>query len=446
MTGLKEKVIDNKLCSGCGACSVVNDAIKISFDETGQLIAAYTELNKVASEEKVCPFSDKSMNENSIQEKLFKNHKYAKYVGYYLNCFIGHVEEGEFRKLGASGGFGRWLNYKLLENKAVDYVIHVAPSSSGIFEYQITNKTSELLNSARSAYYPVTMESALKFVLENEARFSITALPCFSKALRNLAEVEPKIQERIKFVIGIVCGHLKTKEFAESLALQVGVQPAELKNVDFRYKIEGKRANEKGFVAYRKDGTITEPVNTRELIGGDWGHGLFKYKACDYCDDVLAETADIAIGDAWLPEYMTDTKGKSILVVKNKYILDILQNSFSTKHIIIQEVTPDKIVKSQAGGIRHRNAGLEQRLFDDIRDGKFVPRKRVKPKKQLDPSVRYVTQFRVSSRENSHIIFKKSLKNGLYDLSLFRKEAMKLVANAKPPLWMRLISRLLKKF
>ena len=32
----------------------------------------------------------------------------------------------------------------------------------------------------------------------------------------------------------------------------------------------------------------------------DWGMGIFKLGACDYCDDIVGETADISFGDAWL--------------------------------------------------------------------------------------------------------------------------------------------------
>lgn len=41
------------------------------------------------------------------------------------------------------------------------------------------------------------------------------------------------------------------------------------------------------------------------------------YKACDFCDDVFAETADIALGDAWLPEYVQDGNGTNVVVTRN---------------------------------------------------------------------------------------------------------------------------------
>lgn len=32
-------------------------------------------------------------------------------------------------------------------------------------------------------------------------------------------------------------------------------------------------------------------------------------RACNYCDDVFAECADVTCMDAWLPEYSQDHRG-----------------------------------------------------------------------------------------------------------------------------------------
>ena len=45
------------------------------------------------------------------------------------------------------------------------------------------------------------------------------------------------------------------------------------------------------------------------LADGDWGAGFFQNPACDWCDDVVAETADIAFGDAWVEPYSSRRPG-----------------------------------------------------------------------------------------------------------------------------------------
>ena len=49
---------------------------------------------------------------------------------------------------------------------------------------------------------------------------------------------------------------------------------------------------------------------SNEFYGTHWGYNFFRYSACDACDDVFAETADISVGDAWLDGYIDDPMGK----------------------------------------------------------------------------------------------------------------------------------------
>ncbi|MGC9322644.1 MAG: Coenzyme F420 hydrogenase/dehydrogenase, beta subunit C-terminal domain, partial [Kosmotogaceae bacterium] len=61
-----------------------------------------------------------------------------------------------------------------------------------------------------------------------------------------------------------------------------------------------------------------------DFYGYNWGYGFFKYKACDYCDDVVSETADVSVGDAWLPEYVNDSGGTNVVIVRNPVIKKII--------------------------------------------------------------------------------------------------------------------------
>ena len=52
------------------------------------------------------------------------------------------------------------------------------------------------------------------------------------------------------------------------------------------------------------------------LADGDWGAGFFQNPACDWCDDVVGETADVSFGDAWVEPYSSDGRGTNVMVVK----------------------------------------------------------------------------------------------------------------------------------
>ena len=129
------KVIKGDYCIGCGACASVKDSpLFIELKNNGMYQANLKPLNDLSSQDtaidKVCPFSDSSLNEDQISQKLFAEKcQYDSKIGYYLQTFAGYVTEGEFRNKGSSGGIGTWVLSRLLEKNLVDYVIHIHSQS-----------------------------------------------------------------------------------------------------------------------------------------------------------------------------------------------------------------------------------------------------------------------------------------------------------------------------
>lgn len=117
----------------------------------------------------------------------------------------------------------------------------------------------------------------------------------------------------------------------------------------------------------------------QDLQGTNYGQGFFKYKACDYCDDVLAETADIAFGDAWIEPYIRDPQGTNVVVVRSEYLARLFEVAAGKGEIVLQQLSPEDVVKSQAGGLRHRRDGLAVRLQMARLIRAWTPRKRVQP-------------------------------------------------------------------
>ena len=168
----------------------------------------------------------------------------------------------------------------------------------------------------------------ISLIRNQTGRYAIVGIPCFIKSVRLLTRTDEVLKERIKFCIGLICGHLKSSRFAEMLAWECGISPQGLEAIDFRTKLDERAANHygvtvTGIIDDKRVEKISPPVN--EMFGTNWGFGFFKYKACDYCDDVVAETADVTIGDAWLPQYSNDSKGTNVVIVRNPIIKDIIE-------------------------------------------------------------------------------------------------------------------------
>lgn len=447
LKNLENTVIKGDYCIGCGGCAFVNpEKFEIKLDDFGMLKANARLVQKESRiEEEICPFSDKSKNEDELSSIFFKeaNHK-NEYLGNYIENYVGYVREGEYRNLGSSGGFGKWILNELLERDYVDYVIQVVSNDEidKLFDFVIFKKGDDILSGSKSAYYPITLVGALNFIKENEGRYAVTSIPCFSKALRSISLHDEIIGNRIKFIIGIVCGHLKSTAFAEFFGWQLGISPKKLRGIEFRGKIEGLKANDKGVFGTDLDGNKSEIKSSKTLLGGDWGHGLFKYKACDYCDDIVGETTDVSIGDAWIKELMTDHRGNNVLVVRNEIINQIIQESIENKRLSFQVTDEKTVVDSQLGGIRHRREGLNYRIFKNKKSSNWTPTKRYFKYTIIPYWRKKIYNQRENVRDLSHELFKTAKEKN--DINYFIKNIKPQLEKFKLNLFDRILNKLLK--
>lgn len=441
---LKSTVVDKGYCIGCGACAVVpGSGFRIEESAFGCYQAVLRDggdAGRAQQEDSgrphsvdvrsVCPFSDRSANESRIAADLFAARcRSDERIGYYRSCHIGHVATAPFRQIGSSGGMATWILTKLLAEGLVDAVIHVHPRSEAtddgrLFAYSISRSAECVLQGAKTRYYPVEMSGVLGEVRRQDLRFAVVGVPCFVKAVRLLQRSDPVLQQRIRFCIGLVCGHLKSSRFAAFFGWQLGVQPRDLVGFDFRHKLPDHPANNYGMLAAHRDrdGAVVEassgPKST--LNGADWGLGYFKYEACDYCDDVMAETADLVVGDAWLPGYQDDWQGTNVVVVRHPELEAVLQRSVESKEIVLKPASVDAIATSQAANYRHRRDGLAYRLALKDRRRQWRPPKRV-PAGSVDRGWRWrlMHRLRVRLARRSHEAFANALEVG--DLAVFHR-------------------------
>jgi len=380
-----EQVVGRGMCIGCGACSAATGgAIRLSLGPTRLYQADLTGADDSDRHlgDRVCPFSDLSPNE----DELGAPHPAAgavpdAFLGAHISTYAGRVNSSDYLKGSSSGGLTSWTVSQMLETGLADAVISVgttAPSDPELFGYG-TQDASQYPKSRKSMYYATSMAEVLETVRSHDLQFVLIGVPCFIRAARALALLDNVFEKRLAFFVALVCGHYKTQAFAESLAWQVGVDPEQLAEVDFRLKAEGRSASDYSFGARAKGDSHWRERPTRTLVGANWGHNTFQPEACNFCDDVVGETADVSFGDAWLPEYVSDPNGTNVVVVRSENINSLLLAGRQNGEITLDKVSAADVVTSQAGGFRHRREGLSVRLSDDVSAGLSVPKKRVDP-------------------------------------------------------------------
>ncbi|ALO02912.1 coenzyme F420 hydrogenase [Lactiplantibacillus paraplantarum] len=436
-----QEVVGNQYDFGTGTWAVDSDKIEMKLDQYGAYHPYLTEPNWNFTDEEVELFkqtclSTSTKNESDIAKSLFdqvSNIKYNPQLGYYCGLYIGHVLEGNYRKNGSSGGFVTWICSQLLRHDYIDAVIHVKKSEQPdkLFEYDISRDESGLNDGAKTKYYPVEYSEVIKTVKEVPGRYAVVGLPSYIMELRLLADQDPIIKDRLRFMIGLVCGHQKTTKFAEFLAWQCGIKPGDLKTINFRKKQEDSPASK---YAIELVGTIDGEERTivkkmSELVGGNWGQGMFKIRASDFTDDVMNETADVTLGDAWLPEYTTDSKGNNIVIVRHPVIKKLIEDAIGNHLLQVDRSDEDTIFRSQSSHFRHTQNELSYRLYCKDKSQDWRPQKRIVASKNISMIRRRIQDKRAEICLQTPTLYQKAVEQ--HSLKYFIKEITPLTNSYK---------------
>jgi coenzyme F420-reducing hydrogenase beta subunit len=328
-----------------------------------------------------CPFSPLADDEDALAAERFPDAGVRDpRIGRFEKAYVGAVAEGEWRARGSSGGMVSWVAAELLRREEIDAVIHVRPADAQrdgrFFTYGISRSPEEIAEGAKSRYYPVDLSQALREVRDVERRYAVVGVPCFIKAVHLLRRADPLLSRRITHTLGLFCGHMKSAHFVQSFAWQLGAQLAEVRALDYRVKNPDRPANwYRARLELASGGSVAE--DWWQLADGDWGAGFFQNPACDVCDDVVAETADISFGDAWVEPHSSDGRGTNVVIVRRASLVATIDRAVAEGRLDLVPVDADFVAETQAAGLRHRREGLAYRLSWNKR--RLQPRKRISP-------------------------------------------------------------------
>ena len=216
----------------------------------------------------------------------------------------------------------------------------------------------------------------LKSIQAVLGRYAVVGIPCLIKAVQLLRRADPLFRDRIQFTLGLFCGHMKSARFVESLAWQMQVPVRDIVRVEFRYKAPERPANWYNAGRTLRDGRLVQQ-DWWHLADGDWGAGFFMNAACNVCDDMIAETAEISFGDAWVELYASDGRGTNVVVVRSLAIAHLVARAIREGRLHLAAVDSALVEETQAAGFRQRREGLAYRLAWERRG--VQPRKRVAP-------------------------------------------------------------------
>ncbi|CAM4197512.1 Coenzyme F420 hydrogenase/dehydrogenase, beta subunit C-terminal domain [Zobellia nedashkovskayae] len=427
--GSLEKVVSGGYCTGCGACAFATST-NMNINEYGEYVPDLGSIEKkdaqtIERAEFVCPSLNPDYNENVLANTFLgsDNDNKSQFIGPYQNVYGGFVTEADYRNRGTSGGFGTYIGAALFESGMIDGVIHVKESqrtdaSDPFFKYGLSTSLEEIQNGARTKYHVIELSEILNLIQEKPGKYLLIGVPCMIKAIRRIQLKDAFVKESIKYTLALVCGHLKSVNWTLSLAWGKGITPEKATKFKYRTKGEGIPARAYVFTAYSDAQEIVE--DSANVIGGKFNQGALMLEACDFCDDVVGETADITVGDAWLPQFEIDAQGTNMLIIRNKEINELLQKCIKEEKVNLVNLTEDDAKYAQAGGFRQRREGLSYRLQKKDKLNKWRPEKRIKANSHtLSPLRKTIYTMRSEVTKVSRESFLKALDKN--DYSIYQK-------------------------
>lgn len=348
-------IANNILCSGCGTCSAVcpKECITLLDNNFGE-IRPTVDFSKCINCGKcttVCPFN-------------FKNNKQTTCEDFDNTFYIGKSKE--FQDNASSGGVATFVLNNILEKKIVDYIVAVSPNnnSNELFTYTICSKKEDLVLCQGSAYYPVTLSNVLAQIKNIDGSFAIIGVPCFVSALKKLKQQSPFWNNKIKFLIGIVCGHTPTKFMVDCLAFKTGHKRNDIVSCRFRIKDNTRPAWDYGVKLEFSDNSYVTSFGSDDFGFLFW-RKLFSQECCNNCKDVFADDADITFMDAWLDEYKEKNHGTSLIICRNTELDNLLKTLVLKGEIT--ETDQSKPILAQKKLLEYKNNAGKHKVEEILR-------------------------------------------------------------------------------
>ncbi len=305
---LEREVVRSGICTGCGACVALDASRRARMVDTrlGPVPDfAGVELPKLAWN--ACP--GKGIHYPLLYRAHFGETPQSWLTGRVIRTRTGYSGNPTIRRAGASGGVLTHVLIHLLETRRIDAAIVV---QQGVPEPEkaravIARTSDNILAAAQSVYVPVSVLDILRELKPGE-RYAITCLPDQSAALRALQSAGHPQALQIEYVLGPYTGTALYPDAIRCFLRSKGIPRDEAitslkwRAGDWPGHLEIKTAAGRVFQSKKVYYNFLIPffITQNSLQNMDFAN----------------EFADLAVGDAWSPQFEAQGGGHSVIVAR----------------------------------------------------------------------------------------------------------------------------------
>ncbi len=353
------------LCTQCGACVAAcpHEVIQIERDEHWRYIPRVVdELPCKSKCKNLCVDICAGVHEDPSLWKRdpIEADSWDEFtVGHIESTWVGYSTDLGIRSRGTSGGMVIGLLVYLLESKRIDGVLLVGSNRRQPLQHDIRviNTREEIEDSWGSKYYPMPIAAQLRELLDRknrDKRYAVVLLGCHMRSLRLMERRMKALRQTIVLRIGLICGYCSgfkgLLDQAEDWKLR---DVRSIKRIDYR---EGK---------WPGNVRIQAPSFDRKSIIYDFLTRLpfTTNQRCMMCSDLMNETADITVGDAWLRD-LTQRKdeGWSVVAIRNRAAAELVMAAHRDGALYLQPIDTEAFARSQEKPMRYKKNALLIRM------------------------------------------------------------------------------------
>lgn len=320
LNGLYYPVLESSRCDGCGLCT------------------------------KVCPGISVDLRPN---RSGLGSGSVNKLIGPFIKCYVGHSTDENIRYESSSGGLATELAAFALESKMVDGVLVTKMNSEAPLEpiVFVAHRREELIEASKSKYCPVPLNASLQEMVRCHEKLAIIGLPCHIHGLEKAKSVVGELRSRIVLSIGLFCSHTITFNGTEFLLEKFGIRKDEVTNLSYR----GKGWPPRMTIELKGGGKVEVPSIA---YWGPFFSNFFIPMRCTTCPDFANELADISVGDAWLPKFLSRNQGESIVVTRSRKGQNLLLEAIARNRVNVESISYNDVIESSKGSIYYKKKGL----------------------------------------------------------------------------------------
>lgn len=354
-----EQVVDNHLCTGCGACAFI-DSSRLTMNDS-ESHARRPDLSKLgcssmslqqASE--LCPGSQVARPD--LDEQAPTIDSLQDQWGPVLEVWEGYAADPELRFRGSSGGVVTALALFCLEEEGMSGALHVkARKDAPLLNHAVLSRDrNSLLEGSGSRYAPASPCEELGQVEDADEPCVVIGKPCDVAATVKAAQMRPQLAKKLGLTVAIFCAGTPSLAGTRALALSLGADdPAYIEEIQYR----GRGWPGEMAVKHRDPSTGSVSKNSISYADG-WGKILQRYRQwrCHLCADHTGELADLSIGDPWYRPVKPNDPGRSLILVRTTRGRELLSRAMRAGYIQLSKRSPEVVDLSQPHLIRTQSA------------------------------------------------------------------------------------------